>query len=241
MSDYYEFVRANAEKRWDGEQRRFNEAIARYTADVAKLDDSPFSLLYSAVLAWGPIRIAEVAPRVVPLVKQAIAVRSGEENKSIAELGVANLANLFACCGYPDETTPTSDWLSEIRTYPHDEDTSFHWNKAFAALAVDQQKLYLALAGYDPTEPLTMTPSARFGGNLQGLLRHFAGAVEHGADFAAVEPAWRDFVANLNRHEDTRQIDRATPFWIARVVHHRIGGAPLGSVAQWLHEQIRDA
>jgi hypothetical protein len=241
MSDYHEFVRKNAESRWDWELREIEKAIARYTADPATLRDSPFDLLYSAVIAWGPTRIAEVAPRIVPLVKRAITARSDEEDKSIAELGVANLANLFACCGYPDETLPASDWLSEIRTYPHDEDTSFHWNKAFAALALDQQKLYRALAGCEPTEPLTMTPSDRFGGNLQGLLRHFAAAVEHASSFAAVEPAWRDFLANLRRHSSAHQIDRATPFWIARVVHHRIGGAPLGSVAQWLHEQIKDA
>jgi hypothetical protein len=94
------------------------------------------------VIAWGPTRIAEVAPRIVPPLKPAISALSTEEDKSFGALGVASLANLLACCGYPDETTPTSDWLSEIRTYPHDEDTSSHWDKAFAALALDQQKLY---------------------------------------------------------------------------------------------------
>ena len=79
---------------------------------------------------------------------------------------------------------------------------------------------------------------AHFGAWCKSM-RHLAGAVETGASFTDVAPAWRDFVGNLNGHEDTRQIDRATQYWIARVVHHRIGGAPLGSVAQWLHEQVR--
>lgn len=239
MTNYHEFVCANAESRWTWEFREIEKAIERYTVEPARFKESPFTFLYSAVLAWGPARIAEVAPRIAPLLRPAVVARTAKDEKSIAELGVANLANLLACCGYPDDTAPVSDWLYEIQTYRHDEDVSHHSDKGFAALALDQQKLYRALAGADPTEPLTTTPSARFGGNLQGLLRHLAGAVEHAADFASVEPAWRDFVANLNRHEDTRQINRATPFWIARIVHHRIGGAPLGSVAQWLHEEIQ--
>lgn len=239
MSEYHEFVRANAEKRWEREQRRFDDAIARYTTDPAKLDDFSFSLLYSAVLAWGPARIAEVAPRIKPLLEPAITARSADEEKSVADLGVANLANLLACCGYPDETGPVSDWLSAIQTSKDEEPFYWHWTRAFAALALDQQKLYRALAGAEPTEPLTLTPSARFGGNLQGFLRHLGGALEHRAAFDAIEPAWRDFVTNLNRHDDARQIGLATTFWIARVVHHQIGGAPLGSVAQWLHEEIQ--
>ncbi|MEJ7600091.1 MAG: hypothetical protein WKG01_19440, partial [Kofleriaceae bacterium] len=111
----------------------------------------------------------------------------------------------------------------------------------FAALALDVRKLYRTLGGEEPNQPLKLEPSRGFGGNVQGLLRHFGAAVEHRAGFAAIEPAWRDLVDNLERHEQSGQLRRATLFWIARVVHHRIGGAPLGEVAQWLHEQIRPA
>lgn len=239
MSEFFEFVLKNAESRLHRELRDFDADVVRCAAAPAKLRNSPFDFLHSAVLAWGPNRIADLAPRVMPLLRPAIEALNPDEDKSFGELGIASLANLLACCGYPDETSLMSEWLWEIRTYRHDENVSPHWNKGFAALALDVKKLYRTHAGAEPDEPLSMTPSARFGGNLQGLLRHLAGAVETGATFATVEPAWRDFVVNLNRHEETRQIDRATPFWIARVVHHRIGGAPLGTVAQWLHEQIR--
>jgi hypothetical protein len=239
MTDYFEFVRKNAESRWARDLRDLDGDVARCVAAPAKLRNSPFSYLHTGVLAWGPSRIAEVAPRIAPLVKPAIDALGAKESKSFGELGIASLANLLACCGYADETPLMSEWLWEIRTYRHDEDVSPHWTKGFAALALDVKKLYRTHVGAEPDEALTMTPSALFGGNLQGLLRHLAGSVETGASVAEVEPAWRDFVANLNRHEDTRQIDRATPFWIARVVHHRIGRAPLGSVAQWLHEEIQ--
>ena len=206
-------------------------AIERFRAVPAKLDDFPFSLLYSAVLAWGPARIAPVASRVAPLIAPAIAAKRAAPSKSIAELAVGNLANLLACCGYPDETGPVADWLYQIET-SKDEETSYrHWDRSFAALALDVRKLYRTLGGESPGKPLELEPSRGFGGNLQGLLRHFGAAVEHGAGFAAIEPAWRDLVANLERHDQSGQISPATTFWIARVVHHRIGGAPLGDVA----------
>lgn len=240
-NEFYEFVRTNAEQRWDREMRRIVEpAIARCSTDPTLLDDN-FPLFYTAVLAWGPERISEIGPRVAALIEPAIAARRAKRSKEIVVLGVANLANLLACCGYRDETAPFGEWLSEVETSSRDESTADHWDRGFAALALNRVKLYRALAGVDPDQPLQWAPSAGFGGNMQGFLRHLGAAVETGAPFAAIEPAWRDFVANLNRHEQVRQIGRETPFWIARVVHHRIGGAPLGSVAQWLHEQVKNA
>jgi hypothetical protein len=238
VSEYHQFVQRNAEKRWERETQRIDAAIERYAAEPAKLDDSPFSILYTATLAWGPSRIAPVAARVEPLLPPAMAARTTKVPKSAVELGVANLANLLACCGHRDLTAPISEWLSEIQTSKDEEPFDWHWDRGFASLALDRKKLYRALAGVGPDDPLKVEPGKKFGGNLQGLLRHLAAAVEQRAGFAAIEPAWRDLVANLRRHEQSGQIGRATPFWIARIVHHRIGGAPLGEVAGWLHEQI---
>ncbi|MEJ7598416.1 MAG: hypothetical protein WKG01_10940, partial [Kofleriaceae bacterium] len=76
----------------------------------------------------------------------------------------------------------------------------------FAALALDVRKLYRTLGGESPGDPLKLEPSRGFGGNLQGLLRHFGAAVEHGAGFAAIEPAWRDLIRNLRRHAQSGQL-----------------------------------
>jgi len=246
MTTYDEFVRKNAEGRWDRELRDrergrsgMEQAIERFTADPAKLDGFPFALLPTAVLAWGPQKIAPLAARLAPLLGPAMAANATLEHRSTRVLGIGTLANLLACCGLPDETAPVAEWLREIETSKDEESSAQHWNRAFAALALDQQELYRALGGADPKKPLPVTPPAAFGGNLQGLLRHLGGAVENGAGWPAVERAWRDLVANLERHEDARSIDRDTPFWIARIVHHRIAGAPLGEVAQWLHTEIQ--
>lgn len=239
MTDFYDFIR-QTESRWERQLRNSVEpAIERFTANPAKVDHFPTTFLSTAVLAWGPGRVANLATRIEPLIEPALTARSALTEKSIVELAIANLANVLACCGYSDETGQASEWMSEIRTRSDEEPSYHHWNRAFAALALGRKKLYRALSGVDPDQPLALTPSRGFGGNLQGLLRHLGGAVEHCAGFDTIEPAWRDFVTNLNRHEDTRQVDRETPFWVARVVHHQIGSAPLGSVAQWLHEEIQ--
>lgn len=236
---FYEFVRANAESRWDRTIRDIVEpSIERYTADPAKLDDSSFSIFYSAALAWGPERIAPYAARIAPLLRPALAARAANQPKSIADLAVGGLASFLACCGYPDETPAITDWLREIRTSKDEEATQRHWERAFAALALDVRPLYRALGGAEPTEPLPLTPSRAFGGDLQGLIRHLGAAVEHAAGFAAIEPAWRDLVKNFKRQEESRQLHRSALFWIGRIVHHRIAGAPLGTVVQWVHEQV---
>ncbi|MCW5804134.1 MAG: hypothetical protein KIT31_17305 [Deltaproteobacteria bacterium] len=238
-TSFYESNRTNTESRWDSEVRTIVEpALARYTADPAKLRESSFSILYQAVLAWGPERITPYADRIAPLLGPAFVARAANEPKSIADLGVGQLANLLACCGYPDETPAIREWLREIRTSSHDESTRRHWERAFAALALDVRPVYRALGGADPKEPLPLEPSRAFGGNVQGLVRYLGAAVEHHLTFAAVEPAWRELLGNFDRHESSRQLFRDTLFWIGRVVHHRIGGAPLGSVAEWVHEQV---
>jgi hypothetical protein len=238
MTSFHELVRTSVDERWDREVQRIIEpAIARFTADPAKLDESPFTLLYAATLASGPERIAPYAKRIAPLLKPALAARAANEPKSIADLAVGGLANFLACCGYPDETPAITEWLREIRTSKDEEVTERHWERAFAVLALDVRPLYRALGGADPAESLKLTPSRAFGGDLQGLIRHLGAAVENNAGFVAVEPAWRDLVTNFRRQEQARQLQRSALFWIGRIVHHRIAGAPLGTVAQWVHEQ----
>jgi len=239
MNPWLEFIRKNAETRWPDEIRDLMEpALARLRLKPSELSSFPFSLLFSAVIAWGPKKIEPVATQLAPLVRPGLESRAPRDNKSIADLDVLDLANFMACCGYSDETQIADEWLSEVRTYRDDEDVSPHWNKAFAALALGRKGLYRAMAGVDPTESVTLSRDRRFGGNVQGLLRHLAAAVEQGSGAAAVEVGWRDFLDMLVAHDDARSIDLATPFWVARIVHHQIGGSPLGSVAQWLHDEL---
>ena len=78
--------------------------------------------------------------------------------------------------------------------------------------------------------------STPFQFNLQGLLAYLAGAVEYGAAEVDVIPAWEDLLTSYPTLRDAKSIDQGTLLWIARTVFHRIGGHPVGEVAQRLHD-----
>ena len=54
----------------------------------------------------------------------------------------------------------------------------------------------------------------------------------------AVEPAWREILDNFETQWSANRVDVSTLLWIARIVHHRIGGNALASVARWLHDEV---
>lgn len=227
--------RRRLEKLWNFDEESFAAAFSRAQTDIGTFDESPFRGLYAMVIGRGPAatepHAAETARFMGP------AMRARPEDKSTADLGVGNVANLLACCGYPDETALLADWLYEIQTQ-RDERPARHFQRAFAALALDVKPIYRGLGGQEPTDPLPFHAGATFGGNIHGVLRHLGGAVECGASFADVQDVWDEVLVNWPLHEEAGGLDLACLFWIARVVRHRIAGEPLGGVAQWLHEYI---
>ena len=84
--------------------------------------------------------------------------------------------------------------------------------------------------------PSSFTAGQVFQFNLQALLRHLAGAVDQHAPIADVLPAWADLLQNYAAMRSANSIDAGTLLWIARVVFHRIGGFPVGEVAQRVHD-----
>jgi hypothetical protein len=223
---------------WEREvQRGMTPALERARTDPKRLSLLGFALLTPAALAEGPARIEPQARELSALIGPAMAARP--EQKTIGDLGIGSLANLLACCGYPDETAPLADWLYEIETHK-DRDPLCHWARGFAALALDVVPLYRALGGHPPDEPVPFTAGERCGWNVQGFLRHLAGAVETGARFEDVRPALDEFLNNWGTHAKLNNLDKDALVWIARVVRHRIAGEPLCGVAQWLHEYVVD-
>ncbi len=222
--------------------RKFSEesiaaAFSRARLDIRTFKESPFRGLYAMVIGRGPAAIEPHAAEAAQFIGPAM--RARPERKSTADLGVGNIANLLACSGYPDETALLADWLYEIETKRNGTPGS-HFERAFAALALDVKPIYRSLGGQEPTDPLPFRAGASFGGNIHGVLRHLGGAVEHGASFADVRDVWDEVLVNWPLHEEAGGLDLACLFWIARVVRHRIAGEALGGVAQWLHEYILD-
>jgi hypothetical protein len=74
--------------------------------------------------------------------------------------------------------------------------------------------------------------------NIRGFIQHLAGAVEAGATADDVMPAFHELLGNYPRYESGDAADAATLLWAARIVHHQLGGEPLGTTAQFLHDTI---
>ncbi len=81
---------------------------------------------------------------------------------------------------------------------------------------------------------MPFTPRILYGNNPQALLAHLAAGAENRVAIEDVWPAFREAVHNFPYHEEAGDFDGACLFWIARIVHHQIGGQPLGRTAEWL-------
>ena len=237
VREYLAAWRRGTEGMWSDRHtlKVFQSGLDRGRGASQGFSGAHFSDLYGAVIARGPGYAEPYATQAAELMPMLMANR--REEKSAIDLELASMANLLACCGHSDETLPAADWIWEIEV-DRNNHPSMYWERASAALALDVKPLYRALAGHEPDQPLPFAPGARFGGNLQGFLAHLGGAVETGAPFEAVRPAWDEFLDNLDRHHEANEMGKDSLFWIARVVGHCIAGQPLGTVAQWFHDYL---
>ncbi|MBK7538839.1 MAG: hypothetical protein IPI49_26435 [Myxococcales bacterium] len=91
-----------------------------------------------------------------------------------------------------------------------------------------------AAADVELDELMPFTPRMLYENNPQALLAHLAAGAENRVPIEDVWPAFREVVHNFPYHEEVGDFDGACLFWIARIVHHQIGGRPLGQTADWL-------
>lgn len=161
-----------------------------------------------------------------------------------AFIRVLDLGNALACSGCPiaDATNDVfRDWLARMELTRDAPAMDANWSAGFAALVLDEQPTYRRLAARAGGATLPFTAGETFGFNVQALLGHLAAAVETGASLMDVTPAWHELLGNYDVLYDGSSIRPSTLLWIARVVHHRIGGSPLGDVGQRLREDILNA
>lgn len=161
---------------------------------------------------------------------------------SPALLKFTDLANIYLCVG----RTLTQDLLGTLRPYlvrvMSDRNMPWaYWKRGFTALAVDDRLSWGPVAGLLQDDPIPpFQPGKTFQFNLQGLLRHLSAAIHERAPLVDVLPAWRDFLVVVPELKKTREIDVdwETCWWVARLVHHHIGGAPLATVGDFLYREI---
>ena len=113
-----------------------------------------------------------------------------------------------------------------------------HHSRGLAAIALDLPGVYRPVCGYAPDQALPFTAGEVFGLHAQGLLTHLGGAVEVRATEASVLPAFWDAIENWVLLTGGDIFTTTDLMWLARIVHHTIGGAPLESVAEWLHDSL---
>lgn len=154
------------------------------------------------------------------------------------EISLAGLVNLLSCLKMNDCASVVVHRLMPLKTSPRGSDVErrWHFSRAFAGVALGIRAIYRnpAAAEVELNELMPFTPRMLYENNPQALLAHLAAGAENRVAIEDVWPAFREVVHNFPYHEEVGDFDGACLFWIARIVHHQIGGQPLGQTADWL-------
>jgi hypothetical protein len=192
-----------------------------------------------------PGRVRKEVAALSDVVEKAVAEQQAAvkptESLGLHVVSMFHLANALQCVGVhiAKATMDTiATWLPRVRVKRDDAEAEAYWSTGYAALALDARPTYRRFTGGDDSAELPFKAGETFGFNLQGLLRHFAAAVEQRQPASAVKPAWDELLENFDTHWDADSITEGTLLWMARIVYHRIGGHELGSVSKRLHDEI---
>lgn len=157
------------------------------------------------------------------------------------EIGLASVGNVFECLGLPiaDATWATMrGWIPRLEVSRNDKRVFYFWNAGLIAIVLGDRVAARRIAGHRGDGAIPFEAAATFQMNIRGFVQHLAGAVEAGAAADDVMPAFHELVGNFRRYQSGKAADEATLLWAARIVHHQLGGHPLGTTAQFLHDTI---
>jgi hypothetical protein len=219
---------------WNQSLRGLREALELLPRRPQAFRGESMFVWYSSTLLKGSQVLAEPCALVQPIFEEQCRIRP--PSLSLSEILLAGHANLFACCGYSDHTHYFKDRLYDVEADRNDYFAFLYFAKAFAGIALREKSLYRGPSGTDAgwDEPMPFTAGDLHGFNPQSLMAHLAGAVETEATIDDVWPAFEECVHLFPSRDATNEFDGAVLFWIARIVHHQIGGQPLGQTADWL-------
>ena len=238
LNEYRLLILKGYENGWDQDLNFLAEFIPRMSLNLRTLRGMNMPGWYTAVLVKG----AEVLTAPYSLLEAIFEdqCQRQPERVTAGEITLVGHANLFACAGWSDHASLFRERLSDVRTERNSRFAAWHHARALAGIALGEKAIYRNPVGAEVLfkETLPFTPYARHGRNPQSFLAHLAGAVETHAAIEEVWPAFEEFVLNFPGHEQTEEFDGACLFWVARIVHHQIGGQPLGQTAAWLHRHF---
>lgn len=198
--------------------------------------------IVGATIARGSQIRGELEP-LLPAVEAGVEFAATEADRGpvgAASLDIVDVFGVMMAVGV-DVPAPTQTRVGDIVpavTTSRQERANHHWRRAFIALALDLRAGYRAEAGFDRSEKVPFRPGATFGVNVQGFLAQLIGAVEQGGTLSACMPAWEDLLRNYFEIEAAKVFDDPSLLWAAWTLQHRIGGQPIVTIADFLHESV---
>jgi hypothetical protein len=238
LAEYREHQHSMVLDDWSMDLYRASRAIRLRLHDPYAFRRLVMPSWYGAVLVAGPRALDEVWE----VWHSAFANECQREldPPTSGELLLAGYANLFACCSHLDCVEMFRHRLAKIPTQPAHGGGPLHVAKALAAVALGLPEVYRPLAGLDLDHASwgPVAEGALHAPRAQGLVAHLARAVERGASLAEVWPAFERFMVALPIEQGCNTFDGAGLFWAARIVHHQIGGQPVGTTAAWLQRHL---
>ena len=235
LSEYRAILLRAHERGWMRDLQHLNSLLPDLVIDVRMIRGMGMFGWYSAALALGPL-VLKAPHDIVGDALEALCQKTPQE-LTPGELTLAGHANLFACCGYPDFTHYFRERLRNVQTNRNSYFAERHHAKVLAAIAFKNRAIYRGPIGSAARldEDLRFCPGELHGFNPQSFLAHLAAAVEAKAAVEDVWPAFEEFIHNFPRKEESGDFDGACLFWVARIVHHELGGRPVGQTCAWLH------
>lgn len=228
---------------FDNDVRRQEQLSRPLTGMPGSVYEGFIEMTEGTAIVSGGNCAAELAPLVPYLVRDFDVLEGAARGQPVSWVWMALCDQIatFAAMGVPgsDALLPrVKACLPSIQTSRNDERVYPHWNRGFAALALDVRFLYRPISGHEVNEPLRFVPGATFELNVQGFLGHLAAGVEQHAALADCEPAWHQLLANFPILERAYSLDSASLVWIAIILHHRIAGQPLATSADYLRDSV---
>jgi hypothetical protein len=225
---------------------RWAEEIAREIATLrppiyaATGFAGPAVVVAARAIIDGPAACTPLLERLVPLVPRALTDFPGSVGDlELPAIFLLSFLNAARCCGYaPAEARDLEPrWLRELAARVSELAEHERHTLALAALAARLPRLVPTFAP-DRTTDTGFTPHRTFGFSVPGFAHYLAAALERGASYLDVEPAWLDFVHRFPYKLGAGTLDWPDLLWAARAVLTHFEGVPEGEVAARLHRLV---
>lgn len=226
---------------------RYEQALVALPGEYARFGPPALRGIDLKVIGELIVLGDRLAPLLVPiaeLVVDAVSREARDGERGPLTFASLSTIDMLAACASLGAIVPIAAFddaravLSAVVTRRDDERVQDHWRRGLAAIALDWPQVYRGLIGQAGAPSLSFTPGERFHGNVHGFLTHLAGACEHRASPADVEPAWVDLLHNYQDLSSAHIVSTGCLFWAAWIIHARLGGRPIAEFGVALHATL---